>query len=803
MPLSKVTVCLRFQVTSVPYSGVVPLFSYAHPECYSEFVLAIQWNTSELVVECCDFGVSARVVLEPPLSLLEWESLCMVLDLDDLTYTLGHRHHLTSGEISVVGGSTRLRGGGVAVVGRQQHQHDGGLSYAFHGSLTHLALLGSKLTPQAIYNFLIDCSQVVASPLVSMNTMRGLDDWEKHDIIVGITGLYTGHFCQKQESFIMLPSTHPREELDEVCKNLGGSLVRPRSAEESENLRQRFSKYVDQCTNSYGSWLWVDAYRRYNNKDDWSIMWNMVPRKDRDQCLSVSVSGNSWVDTPCDERLCAVCHAVSRPVFTLRMSCTLPNDRLYTFTYDLDGHPILISVHGISIVWDSNRWVIIKGSTILAIQNEVSNLDILPLGVTKWHFLTEEPDCPRETQLLLSVCGLDYFACGDGLTCVPWVARCDLSVNCVDGSDEESCQIKPVSTTSLAHIPPPPPHSEKTLPITMTLLAITLKKIDFPGSRMVTEIFVELGWQDPRVTFYNLRSGDNSLDNTPGLWRLAVGGALASTNFTVVRSFTTVTRSQDPPRGSLLTQNVQYSGRDNRLQVRALYMADFSCKFHMQYFPFHIQHCDLLLSFQDLSPTEVKLIHTEGSGHTHQPHSLGFTNTGYQGVNVVTLQIFLFPRAALVTGQQILGQLAGQGGGSSNFGGRPFGGRPFGGRPNQGFSNNFGGRPNQGFGNNFGGGFGGRPNQGFGNNFGGGFGGRPNQGFGNNFGGGFGGRPNQGIGNNFGGGFGGRPNQGIGNNFGGGFGGRPNQGFGNNFGGGDGIFGNSEYTALPFCVLRR
>lgn len=460
----------------------------------------------------------------------------------------------------MLGRFARVREEGVAVVGRQQHQHDGGLTHTLRGSLTHLAVLGHALMPAAMHRFLTDCSWVPSFSLLGLSVREDLDQWERHGNILGFTEPHADQFCQKQEAFIMLPSTHSQDRATEVCHNLGGSLVRPNTPEEDSNLQTRFSQYVAPCTNNYGSWVWVDAFKKFTDVGLWRTVWKTIPKVKKHQCLSLSVTeNNTWVETPCVEKLCAVCHAVSRPKLTLRGGCRLPRDRQYTFTYDNDGHPSLRSVQGVLIVWDKDRWVIeaLGETNSMALQDTRRSFDTLPLGVTKWRFSAVEKNCLQETQLLLSVCDLDHFACSDGLTCVPWTARCDLLLDCSDGSDEKDCQVKSVSTTGQAHVPPPPLPGQTAVPITMNLHTATMKSMDLTTSGIVVEVSLLLSWEDPRVTLYNLRPGENTVSDAPGVWTLRVGGAFtgpAATNITTVHTTITATRPHDTPRGSLLSQ---------------------------------------------------------------------------------------------------------------------------------------------------------------------------------------------------------------------------------------------------------
>ena len=42
--------------------------------------------------------------------------------------------------------------------------------------------------------------------------------------------------------------------------------------------------------------------------------------------------------------------------------------------------------------------------------------------------------------LILSACQEDMFTCSDGF-CIPFSQRCDRKVDCIDGADEEGCQV--------------------------------------------------------------------------------------------------------------------------------------------------------------------------------------------------------------------------------------------------------------------------------------------------------------------------------------------------------------------------
>lgn len=89
------------------YHKPLPWKAFTEPP---SFPAALHWNTSEVVLECCDFRVSLRVLLKTPPMLLEWESLCLSVDLDSRTYTFKHRQQQATGELPTMAGSCALLG---------------------------------------------------------------------------------------------------------------------------------------------------------------------------------------------------------------------------------------------------------------------------------------------------------------------------------------------------------------------------------------------------------------------------------------------------------------------------------------------------------------------------------------------------------------------------------------------------------------------------------------------------------------------------------------------------------------------
>lgn len=425
-----------------------------------------------------------------------------------------------SGVVPMVGVLAKVRKGGAVVVGRQLTSHSPGtmtdssprnMRHSLRGSVAHLTILTNQLSTLDVNSYIDSCSSAFN---LEWEKVKAVEDSEDH--------------CRKQDMFIFVPSKHTRLRSRDICQSFGGAPVYPRTSEQRKALRAKFAPFVSECTTSYGSWVWVDAHLTYFKTAQHTAtgQWHLqrrFPASPRDQCLSLGLDASSpWVPTPCHEKLCTICHAISRPVFTLRGGCRFPKDRQLTFLYDSSDSPSLQSVYGIKIVWDKQNWIIKShdDSKTLASQLEISGSPVFPLGLKKWQFSDEMLDCPRETELLLSVCNEHNFACTDGLTCVPWGHRCNLQMDCADGSDEEGCQIRANFTPTTPNLPPP---ASSSMAMTVSVVSVIIKKLDFHISRLVAEVTLCFGWYDARLILYNLRPGVNRLADTLRLWRVRVG----------------------------------------------------------------------------------------------------------------------------------------------------------------------------------------------------------------------------------------------------------------------------------------
>ena len=105
------------------------------------------------------------------------------------------------------------------------------------------------------------------------------------------------------------------------------------------------------------------------------------------------------------------------------------------------------------------------------------------------------------------------FCCRNGL-CIPSENRCDSSIDCVDNSDEQNCEVVtfPYQYSSKS---PPVPIRLKRFPVlkkddltrvNMTFDLFDIFDIDEVKSELSMIFQITLEWRDPRLEFYDLKA---------------------------------------------------------------------------------------------------------------------------------------------------------------------------------------------------------------------------------------------------------------------------------------------------------
>lgn len=452
-----------------------------------------------------------------------------------------------------------MRGPGVAVVGRLQNRHDGGLTEGFAGSVAGLTLSDAIIGQKEAEDFIGDCKRVLTG-ILSMNTMEELGrDWELSDGVVhSAFSLY--ELCQVENLPLMLPGMYSHDEAAGFCRSAGGSLP---GDDDADSLRVKFGNFVARCQNPFEAWLWLGPVKLYE-KGQWTLVTSDVQDGSARLCRSLHPTEDAAVDVPCEERVCATCLVPRRPVLTLRRGCEELRDRVFSYVFIDSGPPQLGSAFGSEITWEGDRWTLsdAEGTELFSTDGAGSAGPILPLGTHTWEKRHSDPECPTETQVLLSLCEPDRLSCDDGLTCLPTSSLCDQMVDCVDGSDERDCTPAP-RWEGDPTLPPSPLSPNDTTHVSLLFTAFSLEALEPTTFAVEARVSLELQWSDPRVTFRNLVEGETPVPPQAGMWAPRLEGMWAPSEVTrmtqVDQMSLTAVRTQHEPDVNLFTQGQLHS----------------------------------------------------------------------------------------------------------------------------------------------------------------------------------------------------------------------------------------------------
>ena len=239
-----------------------------------------------------------------------------------------------------------------------------------------------------------------------------------------------------------------------------------------------------------------------------------------------------------------------------------------------------------------------------------------PLGMRKWTIINDNcPSLPKN-YLLLTSCGMENFTCNDG-SCIPLGNRCDLIKHCYDNSDEMGCDRVQTyeNAYSKGHAPMPKFSTEDTrTKVDIKITDLILKDINYLESSFLATFWLDMTWYDSRVTFAHLKKDQNILsdDESNKLWFPSLAFVPSPGIHRTKRDEGVVV--------SVLPDNyyMNFNLKDHHYQLESnggftpitasrFYSEKFSCKLDLEYFPFDMQICHLMLKVIRHQENFVKL----------------------------------------------------------------------------------------------------------------------------------------------------------------------------------------------------
>ncbi|XP_071533010.1 uncharacterized protein [Panulirus ornatus] len=631
--LDAFTLCFRMSFAQFRQHN--PFFSYAVDDNPNELYVGFNYELQHLEVSCCDRQVALTSSLSLP-DLQIWHSACVSLRLYTGEWSIMWDDHVDNGTID--GLYTTVRGDGQLVIGQKQSTMGGGFNLAssLRGSLVDMRLYDSEISLNDMRD-LINCQDTdyLGDPRVDFRNIT--DNFIFSDTQADI--VEAKDICLFSKPYhLIFPEAITFGEAERLCLVSGGNLPEPQNEKENLELLEQMIPYSQKCAEDYSMgalWMgvrsssWEDAWMSTQQETSLSYLNFMDPTVPPSQmCASIIISGEEkdlgkWQRTECNDFRCMACNYShdSRVVWRLTGLCeAAPFDRNYVILEEnlsivlrgLLSSEIRLFMEDIDETHRYGYWRLKSHTEESAgIKLYRTSPQHFPFGVNEWQ--TENHMCGKtKIKLMLTKCAENEMTCRDSSCLFNKRYRCDMEVDCPDGSDEEDCNRIKIPESYKPEISPPRKDISNPRIVFFNIDLLSIKKFDITNFIFTSEVIVHFVWQDPRLTFLNLQSSRWKNKISTKIWEPSVeylGSDETSCDVKERRRslFAELEDSSYTEDKQEVLQDTYYRGDSNNVSLIQQLTIETGCQFELYAFPFDVQECNLTIALHDIPENVVML----------------------------------------------------------------------------------------------------------------------------------------------------------------------------------------------------
>ncbi len=362
-----------------------------------------------------------------------------------------------------------------------------------------------------------------------------------------------------------------------------------------------------------------------------------------ENCLAVvSKDSTQVIDVACGFMVNPICNVTEDPVYSvLGNTDVFGINSMERFLINPPPGLSLQGFNGSEIMQENGKWVLKSQGLILA---KASYLIKYPFGRNNWQLNGNQR---INGDLNIHACNDDEYPCSDG-TCIGKWFRCDEVQHCVDGSDENDCNL--FSLSSGYNEAMPPFKFEKAFDINMYISIGHILKLDLQENTLEVKFYLQLKWRDSRVKFSNLLKNGKlkflRLQDTKTLWSPKIifrnhrnpdeneitGNAIMSASL--------INNQHLNHDHTILNRNFVFDGKDVILTLDKEYAPELLCNYELSSFPFDQQICFIEIGFINTDNTRYNLS-TDLQVYKYSVYSIQLGN--HTTMDTKYLKIFQIP----------------------------------------------------------------------------------------------------------------------------------------------------------------